>query len=188
MALDLKSAMVSAPREARLLPRVAAGEPGAVRECVERYGGLVWSISRRYAEGREDAEDAVQEIFIDLWRSAGRFDERVAGEATFVAMIARRRLIDRRRARGRRPELVGEKGEVTAGGTTLDTMLDAQIAAREMENLRPEQREALELSIWKDLSHSEIAERMGVPLGTVKSYLRRGLLQLRFALSMGRAV
>ena len=184
----MKSAMVSAPLEARLLPRVAAGEPGAVRECVERYGGLVWSIARRYAEGREDAEDAAQEIFIDLWQSAGRFDERVAGEATFVAMIARQRLIDRRRARGRRPELVAEKSEVAAGGPTLDTMLDAQIALREMENLPPEHREALQLSIWMDLSRSEIAERMGVPLDRVRVYLRRGLMQLLYKLSMGRNV
>ena len=184
----MKSAIVSAPLEARLLPRVAAGEPGAVRECVERYGGLVWSIARRYAEGREDAEDAVQEIFLDLWRSAGRFDERVAGEATFVAMIARRRLIDRRRARGRRPELVAEKSEVAAGGTTLDTMLDAQIALREMENLSPVHREALQLSIWMDLSRSEIAARMGVPLDRVRVDLRRGLMQLLYKLSMGRNV
>jgi len=171
------------------LNRIASGDASAVRGCLDEYGGMVWGLARRYLSAvGDDAEDAVQEIFVDLWRSAGRFDERVAAEATFVAMIARRRLIDRRRARGRRPELVAEKGEVTAGGTTLDTMLDAQIAAREMENLRPEQREALQLAIWKDLSHPEIAERMGVPLGTVKSYLRRGLLQLRFALSMGRAV
>lgn len=123
-----------------------------------------------------------------MWQSAGRFDERVAGEATFVAMIARQRLIDRRRARGRRPELVAEKSEVAAGGPTLDLMLDAQIALPEMENLPPEHREALQLSIWMDLSRSEIAERMGVPLDRVRVYLRRGLMQLLYKLSMGRNV
>ena len=80
-----------------ILPRVAAGEPTALAECMERYGGLVWSIALRLTGSRADAEDAIQEIFIDLWKSAARFDGAVASEKAFVAMIARRRLIDRRR-------------------------------------------------------------------------------------------
>src|SRR3954470_11204914 len=84
-----------------LLGRVAAGDQQAVRECLARYGGLVWSIARRF-EGN-DAEDAVQEIFLDLWRSAPRFDPQLSSEPAFVAMLARRRLIDRRRMRQRRP-------------------------------------------------------------------------------------
>src|SRR5215813_10857739 len=87
--------------ELALLARVAGGDPGAVRDCLARYGGLVWSIARRFEGG--DAEDAVQEIFLDLWRSAARFDPQIASEPAFVAMIARRRLIDRRRTRQRRP-------------------------------------------------------------------------------------
>src|SRR5215813_5986353 len=87
--------------ELALLARVASGDRGAVRDCIARYGGLVWSIARRF-EGA-DAEDAVQEIFLDLWKSAARFDPRIASESAFVAMITRRRLIDRRRTRRRRP-------------------------------------------------------------------------------------
>src|ERR1043165_482447 len=87
--------------ELALLARVAGGDPRAVRDCIARYGGLVWSIARRF-EGA-DAEDAVQEIFLDLWKSAARFDPQIASEPAFVAMIARRRLIDRRRTRRRRP-------------------------------------------------------------------------------------
>src|SRR3954470_14464574 len=86
-----------------LLGRVAAGDQQAVRECLARYGGLVWSIARRFEAA--DAEDAVQEIFLDLWKSAARFDRQIASEASFVAMIARRRLIDRKRTRGRRPTI-----------------------------------------------------------------------------------
>src|ERR1041385_2281154 len=89
--------------ELALLARVAGGDPRAVRDCIARYGGLVWSIARRFEAA--DAEDAVQEIFLDLWKSAARFDGRIASEAAFVAMIARRRLIDRKRTRGRRPTI-----------------------------------------------------------------------------------
>src|SRR5262245_66294972 len=86
---------------ASLLARVAEGDAIAVRECIARYGGLVWSIARRFELA--DAEDAVQEIFLDLWKSAARFDPNIASETAFIAMIARRRLIDRRRTRKRRP-------------------------------------------------------------------------------------
>src|SRR5436190_14026687 len=99
----MQPAMQSSNEEAPLLGRVAAGDEAAVRECLARYGGLVWSIARRFEPS--DAEDAVQEIFLDLWKSAARFDRAVASETAFVAMIARRRLIDRRRTRGRRPTL-----------------------------------------------------------------------------------
>ena len=81
---------------------VAGGDAGAVRECLDAYGGLVWSLARRLSPGEAEAEDAVQEIFIELWSKAGRYDEGRASETTFVAMIARRRLIDRWRQRGRR--------------------------------------------------------------------------------------
>src|SRR5678816_3425476 len=87
---------------ASLLGRVAAGVPGAVDECIARYGGLVWTLARRFSSNSADAEDATQEIFLDLWRSAARFDPIAASETTFVALIARRRLIDRRRRRQRR--------------------------------------------------------------------------------------
>jgi len=80
-----------------LLTKVAAGEQSAVTLCVKEYGPLVWSLALRYHRDRHEAEDAVQEAFIDVWKSAHRFDPAVASEKTFVAMIARRRIIDRLR-------------------------------------------------------------------------------------------
>jgi RNA polymerase sigma-70 factor (ECF subfamily) len=84
-----------------VLQRVASGEAVAVDECLSKYGGLVWSLARRFCPRHEDAEDAVQDIFIDIWRNAERFDAEVASEATYITMIARRRLIDRYRRSGR---------------------------------------------------------------------------------------
>lgn len=177
--------MQRAPEPA-LLARVAAGEPAAVRDCIARYGALVWSIARRF-EGNgaaDDAEDAVQEIFLDLWKSAARFDPAVASEPAFIAMIARRRLIDRQRTRRRRPatETLAVEPPLAAPGASPDACAEAQQAARALEQLRPEQRHVLVLATCHGLSHGEIAERTGMPLGTVKAHARRGLQSIRAAL------
>jgi len=80
-----------------VLRRIAGGLSAAVRECIDRYGALIWSLARRLSRSSPDAEDATQEIFLDLWRNAGRFDESKGSEKLFIAMLARRRLIDRLR-------------------------------------------------------------------------------------------
>jgi RNA polymerase sigma-70 factor (ECF subfamily) len=174
--------MLALPDATSLLARVASGDPGAVRDCLARYGGLVWSIARRFEGG--DAEDAVQEIFLDLWKSAARYDARVASEVTFVAMIARRRLIDRRRSRRRRPatETIAHEPPIATEAHGPDTSAEASQAARALERLRPEQRNVLLLATCHGMSHGEIAEQTGMPLGTVKAHARRGLISIRAAL------
>lgn len=167
-----------------LLPRVALGHSSAIEECLERYGGLVWSLARRLSPSMSDAEDAVQEIFVDLWRHAGRFREEVASEATFVAMLARRRLIDRRRKQQREVawQPLDEQASTQAqpGTTSLaETADEAARARRCLERLRAEQRQVLELSIYHGLPQTHIAEQTGLALGTVKTHARRGLTQLR---------
>ena len=165
-----------------LLARAAGGDAGAVRECLVRYGGLVWSMARRFAPA--DAEDAVQEIFVDLWKSAGRFDPEVASEPVFVAMIARRRLIDRRRHTNRQPgtEAIGDLWTIADPSAGPDRCAEASMAARALGQLRSEQREVLLLSVCVGLSHEEIAAQIGMPLGTVKTHARRGLLRIRAVL------
>jgi RNA polymerase sigma-70 factor (ECF subfamily) len=172
-----------------LLPRVAAGERAAIRECIQRYGGLVWSLARRASP--VDAEDAVQEIFLDLWKSAARYDARAGSETTFIATIARRRLIDRRRARARRPETDPLSERIPAsGGATPRAELGAEaaLAARALDQLRPEQRQVLVLTALHGLSHEEVASSTGMPLGTVKAHARRGLIRVREALGEGAAL
>lgn len=167
-----------------VLARVATGDSEAVRACLARYGGLVYALARRYETAAGDVEDAVQEVFVDLWKNAGRFDPAIAGEATFVAMIARRRLIDRRRARDRRPsgEPLAELAAQVDPGASPDVQAAAAEAARALDTLRPEQRRVLLLACH-GMSHSEIAEETGLALGTVKSNARRGLAAIRDALS-----
>ncbi|HEY4178261.1 MAG TPA: sigma-70 family RNA polymerase sigma factor [Kofleriaceae bacterium] len=166
-----------------LMGRVAAGDSVAMRECLQRYGNLIYSIARRFDPG--DAEDAVQEIFLDLWKSAVRFDENVASETAFVAMIARRRLIDRRRASRRRPttEQMPDRPTMVDPGAMPDACVEAQQATRALEQLRPEQRQVIVLSAVQGMSHGEIAAQTGMPLGTVKAHARRGLLSIRAALT-----
>ncbi len=171
-----------------ILHRIKQGDKTAVQDCLSKYGGLVWSLARRMSVNTEDAEDAVQEIFIDVWKNAERFDETQSSETTFIAMIARRRLIDRLRYAKRR--ISADSLEDIAlepqnrADQEMQTSIEAKNAARALQQLRPEQRQVLQLSIVQGLSHQEISDATGIPLGTVKTHARRGLLQVREFLGM----
>lgn len=170
-----------------ILQRIAAGEAGAVQECIDQYGNLVWSIARRFTAAAADAEDAVQEVFLDLWKSAARFDPARASETTFVAMIARRRLIDLLRRSESRPKLAVMPEHFDAASEEfqrLEDSIEANSAARAFATLKPEQRRVLLLSIYQGMSHGEIVEATGIPLGTVKSHIRRGLVEVRRKLNI----
>lgn len=167
-----------------LFERIAAGDATAVRECMDTYGGLVWSLARRYCESPADAEDATQEIFLEIWKSASRFDPDRGKETTFIATIARRRLIDRVRAAGRRPVTQEYDEALAVDPATVDRDLgdvaaDIDVARQALAKLNDDQREILLLGIVEGLSHSEIATATGKPLGTVKTQMRRGLIKLR---------
>jgi RNA polymerase sigma-70 factor (ECF subfamily) len=172
-----------------ILHRIAAGDRTAVQDCLNAYGGLVWSIARKMLRSQEDAEDIVQEIFVDIWKNAERYDDAQSSETTFIAMIARRRLIDRIRFMNRRISADSIEDIPTEPFTRLDENIQVVIEAKEvaavMKDLRPEQRQVLYLSIVQGLSHQEISDATGMPLGTVKTHARRGILQAREALGLG---
>jgi len=173
-----------------ILKRIANGDASAVEDCLDKYGGLVWSIARKMLRNTEEAEDAVQEIFVDVWKNAGRFDEEKASETTFIAMIARRRIIDRIRHSTRRISTDSLDDVLlepfTRADQTLQTSMEAEQAAEAMRTLRPEQQQVLRLSIVQGMSHQEISEATGMPLGTVKTHARRGLLHVRSAMGLDR--
>jgi len=172
-----------------ILKRIAAGDRNAADECLDQYGGLVWSLALRMLRNREDAEDVVQEVFIDIWKNAGRFDESRSSETTFVAMIARRRIIDRIRRAGRRisadslEDILAEPQ--SRDDRRVQVSVEAEQAAKALRSLKPEQQQVLQLSIVQGLSHQEIADATGMPLGTVKTHARRGILQAREILGLG---
>ncbi len=172
-----------------ILKRIGSGDKTAVQECINTYGGLIWSLARRMLSNSDEAEDAVQEIFIDVWKNAERFDESQASETTFVAMIARRRLIDRMRKQNRQPDIDSIEDvlvELTENrNQNIQTSLEAKEAAQAMKNLRPEQRQILHLSIVQGFSHQEISNALDIPLGTVKTHARRGLIKVRETLGLG---
>ncbi len=169
------------PDTTPLLPLVAAGHRDSVRDCIERYSPLVWAIARGLSRNMGLVEDVVQEVFIDLWQSAARFDPSRGSETSFVATIARRRVIDRRRRIARRPELqeIEPLEESSAGpDPALDRVDVEDEAARALvavEQLQPDQRRVLLMAVMGGLTHQQIASDTGLPLGTVKSHVRRGL-------------
>ncbi|MGP1309861.1 MAG: RNA polymerase sigma factor [Phycisphaerales bacterium] len=183
-----------AQTEPTTLERIAQGDESAVQDCIDRFGNLVWSLARRLCGNASDAEDAVQEIFVDIWRSAARYDPSLASEATFIAMIARRRLIDRRRRLSRRPDEVSApapsemyEDHRETGADPLELGDEASRARGAFDALSPEQQRVLQLSLQFGLSHQRISEATGLPLGTVKTHARRGLLRIRHALDTSGA-
>ena len=176
---------------ATLLQRVAAGDFAAMQACISEYSALVWSLARRYCAASE-AEDAVQEVFIALWESAATFDPERGSEVTFVAMIARRRFIDRSRKDARRhaahdrardaaePKAAVEPDAPAALAEETDVVLDA------ISSLGETQRWVLGLAIHRGLTHDQIAAITQLPLGTVKTHVRRGMIKVRDHLAAER--
>lgn len=182
---DTKDAPAAAD-PAPLLPRVARGDAEAVGACVDRYSGLVWSLALRMLGRGVDVEDLVQDIFVELWQKADRYDPARGKEATFVAVLTRRRAIDRLRRRGVRPDVAGPSLERVQTPPTLDDPAAPAELADElsrvesaMARLKPDQRRALRLAVCEGLTHDQTARAMDLPLGTVKTHVRRGLIRLR---------
>lgn len=171
-----------------VLQRITSGDKTAVQDCLNKYGGLIWSLARRMSPNSDDAEDAVQEIFTDIWKNAARFDETQASETTFIAMIARRRLIDRLRKSQRQinadsiDDVLSEPSKDYT--QQMQICIEAKEVAKVMKDLRPEQQKVLYLSIVQGLSHQEIADLIEMPVGTVKTHARRGLIQIRELLNV----
>lgn len=169
-----------------LMSRVASGDEAAIAELYERFGALVFKAARQVLNSRAEAEDASQEIFVRLWKTADRFDPRRARLVTWVMLIARRHLIDRLRRKVARPEVLGLETENEAGfipeGSTKEPVVPVEsnpaLAAR-IQELPALQREVIERTYLKGFTLREVSEQLNAPLGTVKSALSRGLARLR---------
>ncbi len=166
-----------------LLAKVASGNPEAFEELMNKYGNLIWSIARRYLSNQNEAEDAVQEIFVALWQSAGRFDPNKASEITFISMITRRRLIDNLRKNNKHKVLKSIEDslsdDVFSQKSNLEENAEISLVIRALKKLDIQDQELLSLSIYQGYSHLEIAKLLNLPLGTVKTKIRRNLMKIR---------
>ncbi len=167
-----------------VLAQVAKREPNSLNFCIERFSNLIWSLARRYSPSQADAEDAVQEIFLELWQKAEKFNPEMSAESTFVTMIARRRLIDRYRKLSRTLETTSVENDFddqpdSSGSERVELIDEAAKATRCLDALVSNQRDILRKSIHEGKSHSQIASELKMPLGSVKSFARRGLIQIR---------
>jgi RNA polymerase sigma-70 factor (ECF subfamily) len=150
-----------------------------VRECISEYGPLVWSIARRFAPSTGEAEDAVQEIFLELWTHAGRYDPALASEPVFITMIARRRMLERLRRAEQRPQLKPVPDYSGVEGSIVERCPEVTIAAGVLATLDPRQRRVLSLAIGQGMTHAELAEATTMPIEQVKSLARRALVAVR---------
>jgi RNA polymerase sigma factor (sigma-70 family) len=165
-----------------ILPLVAAGDSRAMDLCITRFGGIVWAIARRYIKNTAEAEDLVQEVFIEVWKKAGTFNPAIASETTFVGLIARRRAIDYLRRQGRKPEfepLSAAESLPYPTNETSSVTCDPETVRSSLASFPAETRQLFDLFFEDGFTHPEIAEKTGLPLGTVKTRLRRGLITLR---------
>jgi RNA polymerase sigma-70 factor (ECF subfamily) len=174
-----------------LLERVARGDERALGQLYDRYGAPLYAVAYRIAGEPADAEEIVLEALSQAWREAARFQADKGSVAAWLTMICRSRALDLVRARGRRAKLadkaVAADPEAVPGLGTGTPDSDSQVAQAEragrvadaLASLSPPQRQAIELAYYEGLSHSEIAERLNEPLGTIKTRVRLAMQKLR---------
>jgi RNA polymerase sigma-70 factor (ECF subfamily) len=191
----MRPAAESQAEDVESLRRITSGDQGAAAGLYDRHARALYSLILRIVGEEAEAEDVLQEVFVQAFRQAGRYDASRGAVAAWLLMMARSRAIDRVRARRARFE--GRTGEVLVLNDLPDSQPDVASAMLDQEQTRLLraalgdlpllQRMAIELAYYEGLTHSEIAERLEQPLGTVKTRIRLGLLKLRDVLTEGQA-
>lgn len=180
----------TAAEEAFLLARVGSGDRDSFRELYARYSVPLFSLVMRFVGDRGTAEELLQDVFVKLWRGAPAYDPRKSRPFTWAVTIARRVCIDHLRRQRREPVLEDFSDSVLAPSAAGESVRASVDAHEDSERLRgalagipAPQRQALELALFSSLTHAEIAGRLKQPVGTIKSWIRRGLLELGNTLS-----
>jgi len=174
------------------LARVVSGDQLAFSELYDRLSRPLYSLAVRMLGDATEAQDTLQEAFVQIWRRAATYDAEQSSVFSWAVLLTRSKVIDRLRSRGRRLRVVvassdDDQTQVrTADASTAESAADTAdrneeaVRVRSVLNQLPaEQREAIELAFFSDLSHHEIAAQLDQPLGTIKARIRRGLLKLR---------
>ncbi|MDH3745952.1 MAG: sigma-70 family RNA polymerase sigma factor [Acidobacteriota bacterium] len=177
------------PDERQLLERLVAGEPEALSELYDRYSGMLLGLSYKILHDASDAEEVLQEVFLQVWRQASRYDSSKSSISTWLVLITRSRSIDRLRSRKVVDKTVTaahvENPRTHASPEGVEDVLTIERRNRLLDELRrlpQEQREVLELSFYRGLTQREIAQSTDTPLGTVKTRTLLAMKKLRQAL------
>ncbi len=171
-----------------LLALVARSDDQALAELYDRFGGVAYGLALRILRDPALAQDAVQDAFLTAWRTAPSFDPARGAPSTWLMTIVHRRAVDVVRREERRRASPLDDAPVASGDATdeaVELRADRLRVQRALATLTANEREAIELAYYGGLSQSEIAERLGVPLGTVKSRMFAGLARLRDTLAVG---
>lgn len=182
--------------EEELLQRVARGDSRAFDQLYDRLSPRLFGLLRQMLHDEKDAEDVLQDGFVQLWDHAASYDPSRAKAFTWAVMIFRNKAIDRMRSLGRRTRLVeaATLEHTTLGHTDALPGADEDVQAKEraeivraaLQQIPEDQRKLVELAFLKGLTHHVISDTLGMPLGTVKTNIRRGLMRLRELLKGGR--
>lgn len=179
---------VLAQEDGNVVARLQQRDPKALAELYDRYGGMIYRLVLRIVRDTGIAEDLVQETFLKAWNHAGSFDLERGAAGPWLLAIARNRALDYLRSQSRRGPNTVQFSETEHTSRFLDFPAEAlrfELAGkvnRALEQLTGEQRQTIQLAYFEGMSQSEIAERMGQPLGTVKTWMRRAMLRMREAM------
>ncbi len=174
------------PGDEALLARMAGGDGAAFEAFYDRHAALLWGLAMRILGNSAEAEDVLQDAFVLIWERAAAYDPRLGRPLSWAVALTRNKAVDRLRSLRRReqvaatvlslPPTVESAGDPAAASSIAEAS-DAVVAA--LGRLPAAQRQALELAFFSGLSQTEIASKLGQPLGTIKARIRRGMLQLR---------
>ena len=168
--------------DAELAEGLVGGNERCLEEAYRRWAGIIYTFALRTLNSVVDAEDVTQQVFVGAWNSRSGYQPGQGSLPGWLLGIAKHRIVDRQRARAREVRLVGAVEHQAGAATTpepLSSLLDELVLLNEVQQLPHPKGTILRLAFWEDQSYPQIADRLDLPLGTVKSHARRAMLQLR---------
>jgi RNA polymerase sigma-70 factor, ECF subfamily len=178
--------------EIELLKRIGQGDRRSFEELYDRFSGPLFSTAYRVLNNQVSAEEALQDVFIQIWESAPLYNPAIGKPLTWAVTLTRNKAIDRLRSAQRRSRLqenaqreaeTFERFDDHSSFDAVASMETGKLVREAMQKLSQDQRQVIELAFFSSMTHTEIAEHLSLPLGTIKTRIRRGLTKLREVIS-----